>query len=146
MNSKQVKRKCKVCSKEFIKRSPLDMFCSPACPIAYNKKLAEKKSAKQKQPIKKFSDARAKRNAAYLIANKAFLMEEENQFCPVMGLIFNKTVRTTEVHHTNGRENDRLLDRTYWLAVSREGHQWIHSNPKIAYEQGWLTEDYKSNN
>jgi hypothetical protein len=133
MNSKEVKRKCKVCSEVFVKRSPLDMFCSKDCAVNY-----KKKPKKQIQPIKQFSDIRAKRNTAYLIANKAFLMEEENQFCPVMGLIFNKTVRTTEVHHTNGRENDRLLDRTYWLAVSREGHQWIHSNPKIAYEQGWL--------
>jgi hypothetical protein len=109
------------------------MFCGKDCAINYKKK--QKKIVK---PIKQFSDARAKRNTAYLIANKAFLMEEENQFCPVMGLIFNKTVRTTEVHHTNGRENNRLLDRNYWLAVSREGHQWIHNNPKKAREQGWL--------
>lgn len=136
-NSKPVQRKCKVCSEVFTKRSPLDMFCSSECKINY-----KKKPKKQTKPIKQFSDKRAKRNVAYLLANKTFLMEQENEFCPVMGLIFNRTVRTTEVHHTNGRENDRLLDRTYWLAVSREGHQWIHANPELAREQGWLTKDY----
>lgn len=127
------KRKCKVCSEEFIKRSPLDMFCSPTCAINY-----KKKPKKQTVPIKQFSDTRSKRNALYLVAIKTFLMEDDKQHCPVMATLFNKTIRATEIHHTNGRENDRLLDRSYWLAVSREGHQWIHNNPKKARELGWL--------
>jgi hypothetical protein len=109
------------------------MFCSNTCAINY-----KKETKKPVNKIKKFSDTRSKRNAIYLVAIKTFLMEDANQFCPVMGLMFNKTVKASEVHHTNGRENDRLLDRMYWLAVSREGHQWIHNNPKKAREQGWL--------
>lgn len=97
-----------------------------------------KKSNKKHTPIKQFSDKRSKRNTAYLEARKIFLMEEQNQFCPVMRKVNSTTVRTTEVHHTNGRENERLTDREYWLAVSREGHQWIHANPEIAREEGWL--------
>lgn len=137
MNFKSTSRKCKVCSEVFTKRSPLDMFCSPTCAIAY-----KKKPAKQIKPIKKFSDARSKRNALYIEANRIFLMEEKNKFCIVMAQVYNKTALTTEIHHTNGRENERLLDRTYWLAVSRQGHQYIHSNPKIAYEQGWITKEF----
>ena len=138
MNSKPSKRKCKVCSEVFVKRSPLDMFCSNTC--AYNYK---KKSAKSNpKPIAKFSDKRAKRNAAYLVANKLFLAKEENKFCIVMAKLKNKTVLATEVHHTNGREGERLNDQEYWLAVSSEGHRFIHLNPEISYEQGWITKDY----
>lgn len=120
------------------------MYCSPACFYADKKKKdAKKGSAKlKKKPIAKFSSKRAKRNAAYLVANDLFLAKEENKFCPVMAKLENKTVRATEVHHTNGREGERLNDQEYWLAVSREGHKFIHLNPPIAYEQGWITKDY----
>jgi len=135
------KRKCKVCSEVFNKRSPLDMFCSSTC--AYNYK---KKPAKSKQkPIAKFSSKRAKRNAAYLVARDLFLAKEENKFCPVLAKLKNQTVSATEVHHRNGREGERLNDQEYWIGVSREGHQWIHSNPELAYEAGWLTKDYLNN-
>ena len=128
------KRKCKTCSEVFQKRSPLDMFCSSKCAFEYKKN----KSTSKPKKIKTFSDKRKKRNEAYLIARTLFLTENKNKFCPVMGEIFNQTIKTTEVHHTNGRENERLIDREFWLAVSREGHQWIHANPKISREKGWL--------
>jgi hypothetical protein len=132
------KRKCKVCSEVFNKRSPLDMFCSSKCAFSY-----DKKPSKSLQPIKQFSNKRAKRNQAYLKAKEIFMMESGNQTCIVMATLHNKTVPATEIHHTNGRENERLTDRMYWLAVSREGHQWIHANPQLAKEQGWLTKDYQ---
>jgi len=135
------KRKCKTCSEVFQKKTPLDMFCSSECGYAYKRK---KDSAKikpnnlKRSPIKPISDRRKKQNTAYLLARKVYLMEEANKFCPVMKGMFNKLISTTEIHHMNGRENDRLNDRVYWLAVSREGHQWIHSNPQQARECGWL--------
>jgi len=134
------KRKCKQCSEVFNKRSPLDMFCSGACGYAYKREKDKNKTPKK--PIKQFSSKRAKRNEAYLLARDVFLQEQANKFCPVMNLLHGKTVRSTEIHHINGKENERLTDRAYWLAVSREGHQYIHANPEIAYEQGWLTQDY----
>lgn len=129
------KRKCKTCSEVFQKKSPLDMFCSPRCAIEYKKKSP---NLSKHKPIKQFSDKRIKRNAAYLQARKIFLVEERNRFCPVMSEIFNQTVLATEIHHINGRENERLNDREFWLAVSRNGHQWIHSNPKLSREKTWL--------
>jgi hypothetical protein len=111
------------------------------CGIIYKN---EKSKGKPKQkPIAKFSSNRAKRNTAYLKAREIFLMEDKNKFCPVMAKIFHKTINATEIHHTNGRENERLTDRHYWLAVSREGHRWIHANPELAREAGWLTKDYQ---
>lgn len=136
-------RKCKYCQEVFDKRSPLDMFCCSKHAVLYYNEKKKKKSAKSNpKPIAKFSSGRAKRNAAYLLANKLFLAKEENQFCPVMAKLHGKTVRATEVHHRNGREGERLNDQEYWIAVSNEGHKYIHANPKVAYEQGWITKDY----
>jgi hypothetical protein len=135
-------KKCKHCQQEFKKRAPVDTYCSIKCNIEA-KKLRDAKKEKKPKAIKQFSNKRAKRNAAYLAMRNIFLMEDANQFCPVMRKVFSKTVRATEIHHTNGRENERLTDRMYWLAVSREGHKWIHANPELAREQGWLTKDYK---
>ena len=138
-------KKCKHCGKEFKKRAPIHTYCSVKCDILAKKKRDEKKgNAKSSpKPIAKFSSNRAKRNAAYLVANKLFLAKEENKFCIVLAKLKNQTVPATEVHHTNGREGERLNDQEYWLAVSREGHQWIHANPELAREQGWLTKNYK---
>jgi hypothetical protein len=113
-------------------------LCSYCAPL-YKDKVVK---TKQIKPIKKFSDVRAKRNIAYMLARDIFLQESKNTFCPVIAKLYGKTVRTTEIHHTNGRENDRLTDRSFWLAVSRQGHQYIHANMLIAREQGWITNDY----
>ena len=87
---------------------------------------------KKQKPIKPVSDKRQKQNTAYLLARKIFLMEERNKYCPVTGGL------ATEIHHINGRENERLLNRKYWLAVSRDGHKYIHDNPSESRVNGWL--------
>lgn len=129
-------RKCKHCQEVFNKRAPLDSYCSVKCNLLA-KKEREKNKPKPK-PIAKFSSKRAKRNAAYLVARDLFLAKEENKFCPVMAKLKNKTVRATEVHHLFGREGEKLNDQEFWLGVSREGHKYIHNNPEIAREEGWL--------
>lgn len=134
-------RKCKQCQEVFTKRSPLDMFCSPKC-FYDNKKSIEKKRPEIRKAIKRASNKREKQERAYSIARDLFLQKEENKFCPVMAKLYNKTVLATEIHHTNGREGERLNDTEYWIGVSRDGHVWIHANPKLAYEAGWLTKDY----
>lgn len=134
-------RSCKHCQKVFEKRAPIDTYCSPQCFYDAKKKRDEGKDKKPKT-IKRVSGKRQKQEAAYSVARDLFLQKEENKFCPVMAKLKNKTVPATEVHHTNGREGERLNDQEYWIGVSREGHQWIHANPKLAYEAGWLTKDY----
>jgi hypothetical protein len=44
----------------------------------------------------------------------------------------------TEIHHTNGRTGDRLTDESFWLAVCRQSHEWIHGNPKKSRSLGFL--------
>lgn len=82
-----------------------------------------------RNPITPVSKARNERLKEYYKLREIFLLDK---VCPVTGK------KATEVHHTNGRENSRLTDIRYWLAVSREGHLWIHANPKEAREAGWL--------
>ena len=43
-----------------------------------------------------------------------------------------------EVHHSRGRFGALLLDERYWVAVSRDGHRWIHANVTEARERGWI--------
>lgn len=126
-------KKCKHCQRVFDKRAPIDTYCSVKCNILA-KKAREDKKLNKKPPtkIKPVSDKRKKQNTAYKLARDIFMMEEDNKFCPVTGH------PTTEIHHMNGRSNERLLDREFWLAVSREGHQLIHANPELAREKGWL--------
>jgi hypothetical protein len=42
-----------------------------------------------------------------------------------------------DVHHMK-RRGKYFLDTSSWLAVSRQAHDWIHSNPKEATAMGWL--------
>ncbi len=44
---------------------------------------------------------------------------------------------STEVHHVKGR-GKYLLDTNTWLAVSSTSHAWVHANPKISYEKGYM--------
>lgn len=44
---------------------------------------------------------------------------------------------STEIHHKKGRGR-YLLDASTWMAVSEAGHKWIHANPKISYEKGYM--------
>jgi len=108
------------------------------CAMKYNAITKDSSNKKLTTPIPKFSNKRSKQEAAYNVACKVFKMKAENKYCPVMSKLKGTTVLTTDVHHINGRENEMLLDQEFWLAVSREGHDWIHAHPEIAREEGWL--------
>jgi hypothetical protein len=46
-----------------------------------------------------------------------------------------------DIHHMKGRSSlDLILDVTYWLPVSREGHIKIENNPKWAKEKEFSLE------
>ena len=96
-----------------------------------------KKSATKKQqplkrsPLKKISDKRKKQQAVYSVLRKQFL--KDNPKCAVF-----PHLEATQVHHKNHREGERLNDTRYWLAVSDEGHKYIHANPQESYERNWL--------
>lgn len=75
------------------------------------------------------SKKREAQNRKYLKIRRKFL---EDKFCEVTGK------PAQEVHHIKGRIGDLLLDQKFWMAVSREGHNWIHNNVNLAREKGWI--------
>ena len=77
----------------------------------------------KKSPLRKVSKKRAKEIREYSILRKAFL--EDAPFCEVPDC-FN---RSSEIHHMNHREGQRLLDSRYFLAVCSFHHRKIHDNP-----------------
>lgn len=99
------------------------------------------KKPKRKRKSKRLRGATSKRRKQldeYSERRRLFLLKSENLRCPVMEEIKGRAAFTTDVHHMDGREGERLLDESQWLAVSREGHDWIHAHPKQARERGWL--------
>lgn len=144
MNKPLPRRKCKRkgCEKEFQKRKPLDMFCSPMCADLHSRDLAAKREdregPKKSYRIPQISQKRLDENAAYRVERDKFMSDPANKWCPVMLYLSNEKVRTKDLHHMNGRTGKRLLDSDYWLAVSREGHNWIHEHPAEARKKGWL--------
>lgn len=88
------------------------------------------KPLKKPKPIKPISDKRKKQEAAYSVLRKAFLEQHPN--CEICGS------PSTEVHHRNGRENERLNDTEYWMAIDRLCHTELHLNPQWARDNGYL--------
>ncbi|WP_215239299.1 hypothetical protein [Dyadobacter helix] len=78
------------------------------------------------------SKKHSKELKTYSQLRKEFLEKFENMFCAVYPHLL-----ATEVHHTKGR-GKYLNDTDTWLAVSREGHIWIHENPKLSRERGFM--------
>lgn len=84
----------------------------------------------RKAGLKPVSSKRAKENREYSKRRRIFLAKHPR--CAV----FPK-IPSTDVHHSAGREGALLLDESKWLAVSRQGHTFIHENPNTARELGF---------
>lgn len=88
---------------------------------------------KQKMPkqIKKVSSKRAEQNKIYKVLRVTFLNDNPScQRCSHR--------HSTEIHHTNGRNGERLNDVDYFMAVCRDCHQYIHAHPQESRQNGWL--------
>lgn len=115
------------CEKQFKPFSSLQKYCSGEC--AYK----NKKPSKPRQPIRQKSKKQAELDRAYSVLKKTFMKKPENKYCAV----FPKNL-SIEIHHKAGRVGKLFLYVPFWLAVSRDGHNWIHDNPKEAYKKGFL--------
>ena len=125
------KEKICECGNHFIQYNSLQKYCSWHCEKKYKPRSL---NLKQNKPIRKVSVKQEKLNKEYSILRKQFLSLPENQICPIT------KQQTTDVHHTYcGKDKAKYyLDVSTWLAVSRDGHNWIHDNPKEARELGFL--------
>lgn len=109
-------------------------------------------SAVRRRYIKPVSDRMRGEKAAYRREARAFVRERRlaGQTCPVVNLIaclkrgtkYGHPIsnKLNEVHHVRGRLGRLLRDQRFWLAVSKQGHRWIHEHPAQARRYGWLCE------
>jgi hypothetical protein len=89
------------------------------------------KPVKTKKPIAKHSDKLAEALKEYAYNSKEWL---RGQMCAVY-----PHLKATAVHHRRGRNTiERLLNEDEWLAVSDEGHNYIHAHPEESMEKGWM--------
>lgn len=68
---------------------------------------------------------------------KRIMFLRDNPWCEVELKYRGRKVPSTHVHHRKGR-GKYLCDETTFVATTAEGDKWIHANPKIATELGFL--------
>lgn len=83
------------------------------------------KSYKKPKPI---SDKRSMEIVTYSRLRKEYLMKYPNCQAKLIGCMG----KATDIHHTNGRENDRLNDTKDWLSLCRSCHAKIHDSLSAA--------------
>jgi len=86
--------------------------------------------------IPQVSSKRKKKDAEYLKLRQRYLTE--NPLCMVK--VGGCTHNATDVHHKfSGSDRDTYyLVQSTWLAVCRNCHDFLHLNPKLSREMGWL--------
>ena len=103
-----------------------------------------------RRAIRPVSKRRQKVTAEYRVAAREFvrLAKSWGETCPVVNTIpelkhgrkYGHPISNelNEVHHMRGRSGKLLTDQRYWLAVSKQGHRWIHENISKARGHGWI--------
>lgn len=106
----------------------------PMAKKVFDSFLTKNKKDYVKYKIAPRSKKRIAHDIVYNKLRKVFLNKPDNKVCPITG------EPTTEIHHKwSGKDRDKYyLKVDTWLAVSRNGHIWIHKNPKLAREKGML--------
>ena len=103
-------------------------------PDQAKKLMPERKPRK----LRRRSIAMSKRMKEYAKLKEQFL--QDNPQCQVFPWICecNQFRPATQIHHIRGRAGSLLLDTRFWMAVSQEGHEFIHKNPELARKHGYL--------
>lgn len=86
---------------------------------------------KQFKKLNRVKAEKRSRKREYTKLKKEFL--ETAGRCPVF-----PQFQANDLHHLRGRRHSLLIDRRFWLAVSRAGHNWIHQHPSEARKRGFL--------
>lgn len=113
-------------------------------------KAVGKALPRKRRPATEHTKARRREERLYAAEAREFVRAaaDAGGTCPVVAAIpelrdgrkygWPISGRLNEVHHMRGRRGDLLRDRRFWLAVSKQGHRWIHSHPAEARARGWL--------
>ena len=94
----------------------------------------KKEVVKKQKPIKKLSIKKKKKNIEYATLRKLRLAEYPTCQINTAGC----TTAATEIHHSAYRTGENFLDTDTWFATCRNCHSFIHTNPTISREKGWL--------
>ena len=92
----------------------------------------------KRTPLARMSKRRKRESVEYMKLRKQFL--EANPVCMVALEVEGIALPTCEIHHKfcGGNRRATYLRTDTWIACSKFGHRFIHDNPKLAYERGWL--------
>ena len=104
--------------------TPKKKICSECQKESYifSKGRCKPCAAKSYGKPKAISDKREKELKTYSQLRKQFLIKH-----PICSFRFEDCLgAATEVHHTKGRENDRLNDEMYWKSTCRSCHRHGH--------------------
>lgn len=118
-----------------------------------SERLARQWTAEAKPPKRKYIRPRAKRHAKtdaeYTREARAFVQAEidSGKSCPVVAVIEDLrngrkyghpiSDKLKANHHIFGRQGRLKNWKPGWMAVSTQGHRWIHSNIKEAQKHRW---------
>jgi hypothetical protein len=105
-------------------------YCKSHQRLRTDRKASE---VKPRKPIRPMSKKLSKERVTYRQLREEFLSKPENMFCAVYPYL-----RATQIHHPFGRLGEHLNATHEWIAVSHEGHTWIHENVSLAMEKGFL--------
>jgi len=95
------------------------------------KKFNNNLKLKSLNPIPKVSKKRQVEQLQYQVLRTEFLSKPENKICPIT------KQPTTDIHHKKGRVGSLFLDTRYWVALSREGHEFVEKHPEWAKQNGY---------
>lgn len=119
------------------------VFSKGLCAECYKRKYSRalKRTPLKRKPyfIRTISKKRAKQNTKYQSLKLEFL--ELHPFCEIKKA--NCTIKATEIHHMEGRENELLLDVSKWKAICHSCHLHITENSKEAIEKGYSQSRHK---
>ncbi len=138
---KQKLKTCSKCNKERViwKNVMTEEGRIQLCKNCAGKRSAHSETNKSVQtkrtPIRSRSVKRSKQERLYTAKRAKFLAEHPHCEIAIPGTC---TSRSSEVHHTKGRDNDMLIDETFWKATCRACHSHTHLHPKEARELGNL--------
>lgn len=105
------------------------------------KQLTSLSKPKVRRQLSPLSSRQRQKLKEYAIAKRLWWREVRGSVCPVLLKLFGRQVEVEpKPHHVRGRIGSLLCDTRMWLAVSQEGHDWIHQNINEARRYGWIAQ------
>jgi len=90
----------------------------------------------RRSSVSRYSTKRKQRDAVYPQRRRE-VYERADGLCEV-GAVFDCTRRCEQVHHVAGRGGDDPHRLSNLLGACAPCHRFIHANPEVSRERGWM--------